>query len=225
MQKPSQPNASQSTVLEPVLSETLAQKPLSFAIQTALEQHADVDCIRFTNDEAAAVAGGSVEFSTCMFERCAFSNWDLKRVSFIDCLFDHCDLSGLRLENVTFQRVRFANCRLTGAEFLRASMMNVTLEGCSADYFTLSESKTNRLLLKDCRFQESIWQDIKLKYTAFTHCDLTRAQIRYMPMDGLDMTTCTLDSIQVDPHDLRGLKVSAVQGLMFCSLLGLKVVE
>jgi len=129
------------------------------------------------------------------------------------------------LENVTCQRVRFVSCRLTGAEFLKAALMNVQFECCTADYFALSESKTNRIAWVDCRLRESLWQDVKLKFASFERCDLTSAQIRYMPMEGLNMTTCTLDSLQIDPLDLRGMQVTASQGLMFCSLLGLTIVD
>ena len=207
----------------PTLAEPLTEQSLPDAIEAALQQRLDIDCAHFVNDEASNCVGSGLEFSRCIFERCVFSNWEFKRLSFVDCFIDHCDLSSLRLENVTFQRVRFVSCRLTGAEFLQAALMNVLFESCTADYFALSESKANRVAWQDCRLRESLWQDVKLKVASFERCDLTSAQLRYMPMEGLDMTTCTLDSIRIDPHDLRGMKVSASQGLMFCSLLGLKI--
>ena len=103
--------------------------------------------------------------------------------------------------------------------------MNVMMIDCAADYFTLAESKCTHVLWRNCRFRESIWQDIKLKDVTFDACDLTSSQIRYMPMAGLDMSTCKLEALQIDPLDLRGMKVTAVQALMFCSLLGLVVLD
>ena len=210
------------TALPPSLADIPENtRPLADALTDAAAQHTDIDCAYFTGDSAVGCGGLVMEFSKCTFDHCTLGDWAYRRLCFVDCVFDHCDMSGLRLENVTFQRVRFLACRLTGAELLNASLSNVLFEGCAADYFALSESKLNRVFWSGCRLHESLWQDVKLTLTAFDTCDFTGAQFRYMPMEGQNMATCVLDSIQIDPHDLRGMKVTALQGLMFCSLLGL----
>jgi uncharacterized protein YjbI with pentapeptide repeats len=214
-----------SDIQAPNLPGDLVNAPLSETVADALTQHLDIDGSRFVNDTLSDCSGVGLEFSGCVFERCVFSGWEFKRISFVDCVLEHCDLCGLRLENVTFQRVRIASCRLTGTELLKATLMNTLWEDCSADYIVFSECKCNHVLFTGCRFRESVWQDIAFKSTSFMRCDLTSAQIRFTPMNGMDMTTCVLDTLQVDPHDLRGMRVTALQGLIFCSLLGLIITE
>ncbi len=207
----------------PVLPEMPADLDLSQAARSALRQCEDIEGARFSGGEAVGLSGGNLEFSGCLFERCSFADWDLKRVAFVDCVFDRCDFSALRLDNATFQRVRFASCRFTGAEFLRTVLTNAAFEDVSADYFALSEGKCAHVLFQACRFRESLWRSVKLGDAAFSECDLTSSQFIDTPLDGLDMTTCELSALHIDPRDLRGLKVTPSQGLLFCSLLGLVI--
>lgn len=213
------------SVAIPVLSATLRELPLAETLHDAAAQQCDITDACFSSDYADHIYGTTLEFSSCRFERCTFADWECKRVAFVDCVLDHCDISGLRLENVTFQRVRFSACRLTGTEFLNASLINVTFHECTCDYFALSDSKCTYVVWENCQLRESLWQSVALKASAFRNCDFTAAQIRYMPMTGQDMTTCTLSDIQIDPHDLRGMRVSPVQGLLFCTLLGLEIAD
>jgi uncharacterized protein YjbI with pentapeptide repeats len=213
-----------TAIQPPNLAQMVTDLPLTETIQSALHNRADIDSARFTDDAATDISGALLEFSGCLFERCTFHDWDLKRICFVDCLLDHCDISGMSLANVTFQRVRFQNCRLTGTAFLQAALMNVSLEGCSGDYFTLTQAKCTHVQWKDCRLKESVWQEVVWKSAAFAACDLTGAQVLRTPMAGMYMTTCTLDSLRIDPYDLRGMKVTPSQAIMFCALLGLDII-
>ena len=211
------------------LPDNLPLAPFEKTVRNALENCTDVDSLLFENDELSGCNGVYLEFSGCLFRHCTFSDWEFKRISFVDCVLEQCDLSGLRLENVTFQRIRVTDCRLLGAEMLKAVFKavfsNVLWHGCNADYLAFSESKCTRVEFTECRFHESTWQDITLKATVFDHCDFTSSTIRHMPLAGLNLTTCVLDSLQIDPFDLRGLKVTPLQGLAFCSLLGLVITD
>lgn len=218
-------SSASAAILSPEVLEQLPTLDLAETVREAIAQHNDIDCAHFQGGEASALEGNALEFSGCLLERCRFSNWELRRVSFVDCVFDHCDLSGLRLADVTFQRVSFRTCRLTGVEWLHVSLMNVTLSDCAADYLILSDAKLNRVAFRGCHLRESVWQEIQVKNLFFQDCDLTSTQILQMPMEGLDMTTCTLDNLRIDPHDLRGMRVSALQALQFCAMLGLRIVE
>ncbi len=214
-----------SAVQPPNLLQALIDLPLADTIEAALRNHADIDGARFADGTANEVVGAALEFSGCVFERCTFGDWECKRVCFVDCLLDHCDLSGISLPSVTFQRVRFQDCRLTGAAFLQAALMNVLLESCSGDYLTLSQAKCTHVQWKDCRLRESLWQEVVWKSAAFAACDLTGAQLLRTPMAGMNMATCTLDSLRIDPYDLRGMQVTPSQAIMFCALLGLDIVQ
>ena len=208
---------------EPNLSPLSETRDLPEALAFALKQHADLEGFRFVDGSATGAAGAALSFAGCAFQRCSFVDWDPAHVHFTDCLLEHCDLSGLKLDRASFHRVRFQSCRLTGLEWQRSSLTDVTLDGCGADYLILSQCQVSRVRWKDCRMQESLWQEVRARQLSFEHCDLCSAQVREMPMDGLDMTSCTLSGMQIDPRDLRGMRVTALQALEFCAMLGLLV--
>ncbi|NLI22622.1 MAG: pentapeptide repeat-containing protein [Clostridiales bacterium] len=213
------------TLEEPALSPSLETRGLAEALALALKQRVDPEGFRFVDGSASGATGGALSFADCAFQRCSFAEWEPAHVHFTDCLLDHCDLSGLKLDRASFHRVRFQSCRLTGLEWQRSSLTDVTLEGCSADYLMLSQCQLARVRFKDCRMRESLWQDVRFRQVSFERCDLCSVQIRNVPMEGLDMTTCSLDGLQIDPRDLRGMRVTALQALQCCAMLGLSVEE
>lgn len=209
----------------PALQESLAEGSLSEQITLALKQATDIDGLCFRHDAAQDWTGTTLNFSGCVFERCTLSGWAFKRVGFTDCRFSHCDLSGLKLQNVTLHRVQLEDCRLTGTELMRASVTDTTFQGCAADYLALSECKAQRAVWRGSRLRESLWQDVSLKDAVLDQCDLTSAQFRYTPLANVSLATCTLDALQVDPVDLRGVSVSALQALQLCGLFGIRIEE
>ena len=211
-------------IAKPNLPDSLPQMPWDDSIRILLEDAQEWEEAHFCEGELCGLTTHRVEFSACRFTRCTLRDCDVKRFCFVDCVLDHCDLSNLRFENSTFQRVRFMDCRLTGAEWMKAVLMNVSFENCSMDYANLVETKLDHVEWKNCRMRESSWASLRAKQT-FSMCDLTSAMIRGVPMKGMDMTTCSLDGISIDPADLRGMRVTPMQALMFSRMLGLEIVD
>ena len=211
-------------IAKPALPETLPQMRMDDSVRVVLEDTQEWEETHFCEGELNGLCTQRVEFTACRFTRCTFRECDVKRFCFVDCVFDHCDLSNLRFENSTFQRVQFVDCRLTGVEWIKAALMNGSFKSCSMDYANLADTKLDHVEWSDCRMRESAWNNLRAKQTFF-QCDLTSAMIRGVSMKGMDMTTCTLDGISIDPNDLRGMRVTALQALMFSRMLGLEIAD
>lgn len=201
-----------------------ADMALTDAVRRALEEDGDLRGMRFTDETLDAVEGGTLDVCGCVFERCVFTEMDLKRLSFVDCLFDKCEWSNLRTVSATFQRVVFRNCRMTGVEMMRGALMNTAFDACMLDYASFSEMKMDRAAFSQCRMRESLWADVKLAKVRFTETDLTRAQWVRTPLAGMDMSSCVIDGWNISLFDLRGAKVTAAQVISLSGLLGVEVI-
>lgn len=191
--------------------------------QQAADDQQDVVGQRFVDMTLGSVDGTCLEFSGCVFERCIFSQNDVKRQSFVDCIFDHCDLSNMRFERAAFQRVRFQNCRMTGISFGDVVWMNVETKDCHMDYASFSDTKLDRVRLAGCRLRECQFNKVTLSHVTFERLDLTRAQWSFSKLNGMDMRSCEIDGWQVDVGDLRGMRVTAVQAMELSRLLGIVI--
>ena len=196
---------------------------LQNAAEEAATAQQDVMGLRFVESSLGGVAGVCLEFSACVFERCAFRENDVKRVSFVDCVLDHCDLSNMRFDRATFQRVRFQNCRMTGVSFGDAALMNALFQSCAMDYASFSDTKLDRVCLAENRMRESVWASVAMSHVAWVKNDLTRAQWHRTPLKGMDMRTCEVEAWAIDTGDLRGVRVTPLQALELSRLLGLVI--
>ena len=96
-----------STPKPPELPQVLAESSdLQGAVEEALARGEDVLGMRFQDAALQEAAGGPLEFSGCVFQRCRFQGNELKRLCFVDCVLDHCDFSNETLLQSSFQRVR-----------------------------------------------------------------------------------------------------------------------
>ena len=99
-------------MLPPKLPENLREETLEEAVCEALNQETDVEQCHFYGEDLPDLAGETLEFSGCCFEKCVFRSSGSERLIFVDCVLDKCDLSGMRFEKSTFQRVSFRGCRI-----------------------------------------------------------------------------------------------------------------
>lgn len=213
-------------IIPPKAGDTLQEGiNLAVAVNDALAEDRDVSGYRFTDNELEEVGGKNIEFSCCVFEHCRFDELDFRRISFSDCVFIKCELSNVRLENAVFQRVSMQNCRMTGMELLSAALMSTHFENCMMDYLSLSESKLDRVLFSDCRLRESLWGDVKMPKVQFVQADLSRAQWIRTPLNGIDISSCSIEGWNISLFDLKGAKVTAAQVIELSGLLGVEIVS
>ena len=114
---------------------------------------------------------------------------------------------------------------MTGMEFLRGNLMSVLFENCMMDYLSMSETKLDRVHFLDCRMRESLWADLRMPKVLFERADLMRAQWIRTPLNGVDMSSCSIEGWNISLFDLRGVKITASQMIELSGLLGVEIVS
>lgn len=198
---------------------------LQSMVENALRTREDVMERSFENENLEAFKSRGLEFSACTFQCGRWQENEMVRTSFVDCILDHVDLSNEIFQDATFQRVVFTHCRMTGVGFEGCNLMNVAFDHCQMEYASFSNSKLDRSHFQDCRIRESIWDHVQFSRVGFAQADLSLAQWAYVSFKGLDVSQCTITGWKVDPKDLYGLRVSALQAVELCQLLGLEIGE
>ena len=94
--------------LEPTLPGLQEGGNLQVQVERALADDGDVRAMVFVDEAVAGLEGRTLDFSGCRFERCAFGEMDVERLSFVDCVFDKCELSNMRREGlIDFRKNNF----------------------------------------------------------------------------------------------------------------------
>lgn len=128
------------------------------------------------------------------------------------------DLRGCRLDTV---KVR--SSRLTGCNFAEAKLQNVVLEGCKLDLALFHDAQLRDCCFEKCQLTEADFQGAALQRVVLRNCDLRQARFPAAKLSELDLRGSQLAGMFVEPTQLRGTIVDAVQVADFAELLGLKI--
>ena len=194
------------------------------AALAAIEEGDDVRNTEFTGDTLEGIDTGDLCFVKCVFKNVTFGENHIKHLSFADCTFKNCDLSGLRITDGSVHRSKFTECRGTGAVIDDSAIMNVVFENCMLNYLTVSGCKINSLRFKGCSLARMMLHTCRPKGLKMENCDLTQAEFVQTPLAGVDLSTDDISGIRVPVEALRGAKISVMQSVQVCALLGVEIV-
>jgi len=190
----------------------------------AIEEGDDVRQAEFVSEILEGIETGSLGFVKCTFRNVTFGENHIKHLSFADCTFRNCDLSGLKLSDGSIHRSKFIECRGTGAVIDDSVIMNVSFEKCLLNYLTVSGCKVNNLKFKVSELARMMLHSCKAKGLKIENCNLTQAEFVETPLAGVDLSTDDISGIRVPVEALRGAKISVLQTVQVCGLLGVEVV-
>lgn len=114
-------------------------------VRQAIRTKDDVEGRRFERQPLEDVNFGVLQFTGCVFEKCLFSDWEMRRLDLVDCVFSHCEMGNLFFPAFAMRRVRFEHCRMTGVAFAEGAMNDVTFADCMMDYASLAQCKLERV--------------------------------------------------------------------------------
>ena len=166
-----------------------------------------------------------IVFDSCKFEKVDITNNLFNRSEFVDCTFINCDLSNNHFTASTFVRCIFKECKFTGSHFIECFLSNILISKSTAQYLDIADSKIQILRVEDTILSESNWFENKIKDISFHQNDLTKAHIYKNPFNDIDISSCNIDSMQIDLMSLKGMKIAPWQAEAFCNLLGLKITQ
>ena len=106
-------------------------------VRQAIRTKDDVEGRRFERQRLEDMVFGVLQFTGCVFEKCLFSDWEMRRLDLVDCVFSHCEMGNLFFPAFAMRRLRFEHCRMTGVTFAEGAMNDVTFADCMMDYACL----------------------------------------------------------------------------------------
>lgn len=164
-----------------------------------------------------------VSFDECIFRNVNFNNCTLRYIDLLDVIFEKCDLSNIDFSQGSIYRTEFINCKIIGSKFEDANLKDCVLRNVLGDYSSFSFSKLNKVSFEGSSFESSVFMEVKNKYMYFDDCDFKKTIFTKTYLEGVDLSNCEIDGIEIGIPELYKAKVNASQGLELIKLIGLIV--
>lgn len=180
------------------------------------------DC-QIVDDEFENEQLNHVRISTAHIKNSNLIGSSFSKADFLDVIFENCDLSNVRLDGANIHRVHFKNCKLLGVNFTDVRFGNVTFEHCIGNLSAFAQSKFDKVQFVECDLKQADFYDCTFKSIEFQHCNINEANLEETKLAGVDLSSCTFETLTVGINSLKGCTVSAQQATLLASLLGLIV--
>ena len=164
-----------------------------------------------------------VSFDSCIFRNVTFDNCTFRYIDLLDVSFEKCDLSNIDFSEGSIYRTEFINCKMLGSKIEDAHLKDCLFKNILGDYTTFSFSKFNKVAFEGSSFVSSIFMEVKNKYMNFNDCDFKKSVFSRTYLEGVDLSNCEIDGIEIGIPELYKVKVNASQGLELVKLIGVIV--
>lgn len=164
-----------------------------------------------------------VSFNSCVFKNVTFDNCIFRYIDLLDVIFEKCDLSNIDFSEGSIYRTEFINCKMIGSKIEDAHMKDCLFKNVLGDYSTFAFSKLNKVNFEGSSFVSSVFMEIKNKYINFDDCNLKKSVFNKTYLEGVDLSNCEIDGIEIGIPELYKTKVNASQCLELVKLMGLIV--
>lgn len=141
----------------------------------------------------------------------------------VDCEFERVDLSNTDFHMSRVERCVIRDSRLTGISLNETRLIDVRFVGCRINLGGFRIAKTTRLTFDQCDLSHVDFRDADLTGVVFDICNLTGADFSGAILTGADLRRSNLESIVINPDQLRSVTVTSDQALFLCGLLGLLI--
>jgi uncharacterized protein YjbI with pentapeptide repeats len=195
----------------------------SFSCDGLLDGHR-ISSRRLVDCSLADYVGRDVSLERSICEKVSFAESRLHQMAVRDVRFLKCDMANAGWMGSFWDRVEIAGCRLIGFDVSQASMKNVLIRDCQADYSYFRFARFKKTVcFEGCSLKEANFQGADLRGVSFRNCDLSAVEMSQAKLLGADIRDSKIDGIKVSPEDLRGVVVDAIQAAYLSGLLGLIV--
>ena len=164
-----------------------------------------------------------VSFENCIFKNINFEDCTFRQIDLLDVVFDKCDLSNIDLSEGSIFRVEFINCKMIGSRIEDANLKDCLFKNILGNYSSFAFSKLNKVGFEGSSFSSSVFMEVKNKYLNFDDCDFKKTVFTRTYLEGINLSNCEIDGIEIGIPELYKVKVNASQGLELAKLMGLIV--
>ncbi|GAA3406065.1 pentapeptide repeat-containing protein [Paenibacillus hodogayensis] len=162
-----------------------------------------------------------VSFEKFVFRHTTFTECSLTGLELTDVVFEKCDFSNVSLTDSFLHRTEFIQCKLIGTDFTRSRFQSVRFMACIGDYASFRFTHFKRAALENSSLIGADWSHSTLQKMFFTACHIDQAVFTGTKLEGIDLSDCRFDGLNVEIEDLNGCMISEQQASSFIGLLGL----
>lgn len=163
----------------------------------------------------------------------SISNIKFNKVNFLDCKFD-----SIVFNNVTFQKCNLSNtiflkcglhsckfieCKMIGSSFTDSIIKQTIFKEIAGRYIGFSYCQIHKVEIQNSDFTESRFIDLKTKEVTFLNDNLTSSEFNAVSLHGIDLSTCKIENILIDPKNLKGCILEYNQLINLAPLLGIHI--
>lgn len=177
------------------------------------------------------ILGSEQDFSelnveNARFENCRLLDCSFKKSSFKNVSFRNCDFSGSRFEDAYFSQCEWKGCKALGSSFSQGVFKNILLADNNMKYTDFDGSQWRWAHWEEVDFTGAFITQSRLRDLEALTCDFTQTAFFKTPLKGLDLTSSTIEGIQVSDTlgELRGARLDPFQAAGLMRLLGIEVV-
>lgn len=185
-----------------------------------IENGTRVDSALFEN-EICDKKMEQIDFYECKMKHISFSG--MQSCSFVDVIFEHCDFSNIHMNECIFRRCEFINCKMTGTEFLGSRFTDVKLISSQCILANLSDTVWNYCIWKETSFREAYLHTCSFSKLKVDTCDFQFCEFYETPLADIDFTTSNINGIAVQPVNLKGMVINAMQAVALIEVFGIVV--
>jgi len=152
----------------------------------------------------------NIEFDSCRFISCDFSELSLYNTEFVECVFDACNLSSIIIDEVSFKDVEFINSKLIGIDFSVCNnfMLSFSFDNCTLDYSLFYKLKIKNTKYLDCSIREVDFSECDLQSSSFSNCNLDRSVFNQTNLEKVDFRTAVNFIINPESNMMKKSKFS-----------------
>lgn len=112
---------------------------------------------------------------------------------------------------------------MVGTSFADSTLKSLKFEEVMGSYMGISYCKMFDVQFLNCVLNESRFMDMKFQKVQFLDTDLTKSEFNMVSFNKMDLSSCKLDDILIDPKYLFGSTLSYEQLLIVANLLSIRI--
>lgn len=156
------------------------------------------DGVRFEDAQLGDVAADEAQLLDCLLTGCTVDDGRMRRARLSTCVLDDVRVSALDAADSAWDGVAVRRSRFGALVAHGATLERVTLDRVRLDYVNLRQATLERVQFLDCRIGELDLGTATLTDVRFAGCAAERLALGGATLDGVD---------------LRGLELTAVEGV------------
>lgn len=161
---------------------------------------------------------GNVSFKASILINTKFENVVFNNVKFINT-----DLSNTTFTNCGLHNCHFIDCKLIGTSFNDSTIKNTNYTNIIGKYLGFSYCRITDVNMKESNLTEARFLELTLNRFTVEETNLTKTEWNMVSLYGMDLSTCEIENILIDPKYVKGATLSYEQIIHLAPLLGIKI--